>query len=104
MASSCASKPSPGRLPYSLPRQRAHAVVEHAALCSGLPHEAVNVLAISGEVTGFPHGVLAANRHHYRVGVVKMDVEVDRRLRCEKIIDALARPELHAFFMDRVGS
>src|SRR6202049_589784 len=80
-----------------LPRPGIDSVIENASLRSRFPREAVDFLAIGGEIARFRCRGVAGNGHDHRVALVEMDIERHRESCLESIADTLAGLERNAF-------
>src|ERR1700730_13318306 len=87
-----------GSVPRSLlPRPGIDSVIENASLCPRFPREAVDLVAIGGEIARFRCRRVAGNGHDHRVVLAEMDIERHRESRLESIADTLAGLEHNAF-------
>src|SRR6202521_2645720 len=80
-----------------LPRPGIDSVTKNAALRPRFPREAVDLLAIGGEIARFRCRGVAGNGHDHRVVLVEMDIERHRESCLESIADTLAGLERNAF-------
>src|ERR1700694_1047133 len=88
----------PGSAPRSLlPRPGIDSVTKNAPLRPRFPREAVDLLAIGGEIARFRCRGGAGNGHDDRVVLAEMDIQRHRESRLESIADTLAALEHNAF-------
>ncbi len=76
-------------------------VVERASFGARFPREAVDLLAIGGEIARFGCRAVAGQRHDHRVAFAEVDIERHGNARFEAKVDALARFERETFLDGR---